>query len=181
MISERNLQTQGAQRYLAEANSIGLSESLAAKVRDGTIDISQYDKDTADLIKQYQKWYEKMLDCAEAADKLSESIASLYQQKFDDIQKDYDNQLALLEHMTNTYDTGIEMIEERGYLASTKLYSAMADVERQNILIKQQQLGAMIQAFSDAMNSGEIERALKLGMSSRRTSMPLKSQFKSQN
>ena len=154
---ELSLQQAAEKRYLQEANSVGLSESLAAKVRDGTIDISEYDKDTNELIKDYQEWYEKALDCADAIDDLHESLASLYKDKFDVTQKDFENQLALLEHMTNAYENGIDDISERGYLASTKFFTASRKVEQENISILNNELNELIQKMSDGINSGEIE------------------------
>lgn len=48
----------GIARYEAEANSVGLSESYAKLVRDGTIDIETItDEDLKDKIDQYTEWY----------------------------------------------------------------------------------------------------------------------------
>ncbi len=155
--NELNLQSKAYDRYIQQANSVGLSSDLAAKVQDGTIDISEYDKDTAALIKDYQEWYEKALDCSDAIQQLHENLASLYEDNFDNIQTDFDNQLSLLEHLTNTYESGIDMLEARGYLESTKYYSALSDVEKQNVSVLNQELANLERAFSEAMNSGEIE------------------------
>lgn len=54
--SEIELQQQAYNRYMQEANSVGLSSSLASKVRNGTININEYSQETADLIKDYQEW-----------------------------------------------------------------------------------------------------------------------------
>ena len=54
---EINLQQQGYNRYLQQANSVGLSSDLASQVRNGTIDISTItDEDTYDKIQEYQDW-----------------------------------------------------------------------------------------------------------------------------
>lgn len=156
MTYEMSVQQSAYARYMQEANSVGLSSNLAAKVQNGTIDINEYDSDTADLIKSYQEWYEKALDCSDAILELSESIAELYQNKFDDVASDYENQLSLLEHLTNTYNNGIEDLEERGYLASTKYYTALQNVEKQNIAIQKKELAALTAAMSEAVNSGSI-------------------------
>lgn len=145
-------------RYLQEANSVGLSSSLAEKVRNGTIDINEYDSETRELIESYQEWYEKALDCSDAIQKLHENLASMYEDNFNNIQNDYNNQLALMEHLTRTYSTGIDTLEAKGYLASTKYYTALQDVEKQNIAILNKELADLTKAFSEAMNSGEIEK-----------------------
>ena len=154
---EISIQQAGEQRYLEEASSIGLSEDLAEKVRNGTIDINEYDKDTQDLINDYQEWYEKALDCADAVEELHENLASLYQDRFEMVETDFDNQLALLEHLTTTYENGMDDIEERGYLMTTKYYEASRKVQQQNIDILNKELAELIQKMSDGMNSGEIQ------------------------
>lgn len=157
MSYELSLQQSAYNRYMQQANSVGLSSGLASKVQDGTIDITEYDEDTADKIKDYQEWYEKALDCKDAILELNESIAELYQNKFDDVATDYENQLALLEHLTNTYNNGIDDLETRGYLASTKYYEALQKVEQDNIDIRKSELADLTAAMSEAINSGSIK------------------------
>lgn len=157
MSYELSLQQSAYNRYMQQAGSVGLSSDLANKVQNGTIDITEYDGDTADKIKDYQEWYEKALDCKDAILELSESIAELYQNKFDDVQTDYENQLSLLEHMTNSYNNGIDDLEERGYLASTKYYDALKTVEKQNIDIQKKELADLTKQMSEAINSGSIK------------------------
>ena len=53
---ELKVQQQAYDRYIQEANSIGLSESIAANVREGTIDITKYDDDTRKKIDEYTEW-----------------------------------------------------------------------------------------------------------------------------
>ena len=155
---ELSLQQKAYNRYIKEANSVGLSSGLATKVRNGTIDINKYSSETQELIKDYQEWYEKALDCKDAIQDLHETLSSLYEDKFNDIQNDYDNQLELLEHLTNSYNTGIDKLEAKGYLESTKYYSALQNVEKQNIAIMNKELKDLEKSFSEAMNSGEIEK-----------------------
>lgn len=152
-----SLQSQAYKRYMDEANSVSLPNTIKAKVRDGAIDISEYDEETAELITTYQELYEKALGASDAIDELHISLAELYVRNFDDIQNDYDSQLGLLEHLTNTYNTGIDALEAKGYLASTNYYAALQNVEKQNIAVLEKQLADMTAAFSAAMSSGEIE------------------------
>lgn len=54
---EINLQQRAYDRYLQQANSVGLSEDYASKVRDGTIDIETItDEDLNDKISEYKEW-----------------------------------------------------------------------------------------------------------------------------
>lgn len=152
------LQQQAYNRYMQEANSVGLNADLAAKVRTGSIQISEYNEDTQKLIKSYSDWYEKAIECSDAIDELHQNLAELYEDNFDNIQDDFDNRLGLIEHSANQYNDSIDMLEARGYLESLDYYIALQDVEKQRIAMLNKELDGLTQAFSDAMNSGEIEK-----------------------
>ena len=51
------LQQKAYERYMQQANSVGLSADLMQKVQDGSVDISEYDSEVAELISDYQNWY----------------------------------------------------------------------------------------------------------------------------
>lgn len=54
---EINLQQQGYNRYLQQANAVGLSSAWAAKVQNGQVDISTItDENLAEKISEYQDW-----------------------------------------------------------------------------------------------------------------------------
>lgn len=155
--SEIATQQKAYNRYMQQANSVGLSSDLAQKVRDGAIDINEYDSATADLIQDYEKWYQKALDCSDAVDELHESLASLYKDKFDMATTDFENQLAVLEHLTNTYNNGIADLEARGYMGSAKYYSALKNAENKNLSVLNDELNGLVKAMSQAVNSGEVK------------------------
>lgn len=155
---ELAIQQQAYDRYMQEANNVVLSSDLAALVQSGAIDISQYDEDTQKLIEDYQKFYEQALECSDAVQQLHENLGELYENNFNDVAADYENQLSLFEHMTNSYNTGLQALEAQGYLQGTEYYSTLQDVERQKISVLNAELAALEQSFSEAMASGEIEK-----------------------
>lgn len=53
---EIELQEKGAKRYLQEAEKVDLSADLKKRVREGAIDINEYDDDVQQKIQEYQKW-----------------------------------------------------------------------------------------------------------------------------
>ena len=57
---EIELARAGADRYFEEAEKVDLSEEIKNLIRNGAIDIAEYDKKTADKIKEYQEWYRTM-------------------------------------------------------------------------------------------------------------------------
>lgn len=144
--------------YMKEANSVGLAESLAVQVREGNVyHLGTYDSDDTEKIQEYQKWYEKALDCKTAIDDLHESLAELYKGRFDNIQEDYNNQLSLMEKQTDSLNKKIEMLEERGYMQNANYYKQMQDIERQNVQTLTNELAELNRYFDEAMASGEIE------------------------
>ena len=151
------LQERAHARYLQEANSVGLSENIAVLVRNGAINIAEYDADTADLISQYQEWYEKALDCADAIEELKEELSSLYQERFDTIATDFDNQLDQMEHRISTFSNAFEIKEAQGFLGGSSLYSDMRSVEMQKLAKNQQKLLDLQRALNQAVSSGSID------------------------
>lgn len=144
-------------KYISAANAVSLSGTLKQKVRDGSIDITEYSSETAELINEYKDLYEKALDAKDAIDELHEKIASLYENKFNDTAEDFENQLSVIEHRTNMLEIGIDSLEAKGYLASTKYYEALQDVEKNNISVLQQELDKLLTARQEALDSGEIK------------------------
>ena len=151
------LQERAHARYLQEANSVGLSENIAVLVRNGAINIAEYDADTADLISQYQEWYEKALDCADAIEELKEELSSLYQERFDTIATDFDNQLDQMEHRISTFSNAFEIKEAQGFLGGSSMYSDMRSVEMQKLAKNQQKLLDLQRALNQAVSSGSID------------------------
>lgn len=155
--AEIDMQSDAYDRYMREANAVGLSSSIAQKVRDGIIDITEYDDDTTKLINQYKDWYEKALDCADAIDELHESIADLYKDSFDNIQSYYKGFISQFEHMANTYNTKIDMFEATGYQVNESLYRELMATTQSSVYAMELELTDLKEAFATAMNSGEIE------------------------
>lgn len=144
--------------YIRAANGVGLHESLAVQVREGNLyNIGSYDEDDSKKIEEYKKWYEKALDCAAAVDKLHESLAELYKGQFDNIQKDFENQLSVLESSAKKTTAEISKIEANGYTVTSKYYERQKEEQSSTIELLQKQLEAMQEAFKKAMDSGEID------------------------
>lgn len=242
---EIDIQRRAYDRYVQQAESVGLSSDLAKLVRDGKIDIEEYDEETRKLIDDYQNWYEKALNCSDAIDELHENLSALYQdnfenihtdyenqlerfsfltneynnygrvisrehnqnidtlrdelkdlekafseamssgeiqskseawygmvntiqdvrdqisemyeQVFSDIQSNYDNQISILDHFKNSYENAMDQMEAKGRLASTHFYSALSDIEKQNVGLMQKELSRLESTLSEAVKKGEIE------------------------
>lgn len=157
--SEISLQQQAYNRYLKEANSVGLSSSWAKKVRNGEIDIETIrDEALKEKIDDYQNWYEKALDAKDAIEELKETEASLYRQRFDNVQTQYDAILQGYEHTESMLNEYISQAEEQGHIVSKKYYNALISNEKDNIAKLKQEQSALIKARDEAVASGSIKK-----------------------
>lgn len=154
---EIELQEKAYRKYIELCESINLSDEIKKTIQNGAIDISEYDEKTAELISQYQEWYEAALDTKDAVDELHESLASLYDDEFNRIQTDFENRISLLEYLSNMYNTGVSQLETEGYMASTEFYSALTKSTEHNIELLKEELNGLESAMQAALNSGEIE------------------------
>lgn len=104
-----SLYEQAKAKYLAEANSVGLSSYYVNLVQNGSFNVEDFagesDEELVEKIKEYQDLYEKYLDCQDAIDELKIKEHELYTQKFDNIVTKYEGVLDDIEHQKN-------MIEE---------------------------------------------------------------------
>lgn len=156
---EIDLQNQAYNRYIQQANSVGLDAGYAAKVRDGTIDIEKItDEDINNKISEYKQWYEKALDCLDAIDDLRESESKLYEQRFENVSTKYDGYLGVIQHEKDMLDEFVSQTETAGYITSGKYYDAMsANAKKQQEELKKQR-DEMISELNNAVNSGTIEK-----------------------
>lgn len=156
---EISLQESAYNRYMQEANKVGLSENYASKVRDGTIDIETItDEDLNDKISSYKEWYEKALDCKDAIDELKESEAELYKQRFENVSTKYEGALGVIQHEKDMLDEFVSQTEEKGYIVSTKYYEALTANAQKNITKLEQQKAEMLKELQNAMSSGTITK-----------------------
>lgn len=156
---EIDLQKRAYDRYIEEANNVGLDAHYAKLVRNGAIDIEKItDEDLIEDIKNYQEWYEKALDCAYAVDELNESLSELYQQNFDNVTKQFEDMISLIEHEKNLLEESISQSEEQGYIVSVKYYEALIESGQKNIDKLYEQRAEMQKALSEAIASGTVKQ-----------------------
>lgn len=157
--SEISIQQQAYDRYIQQANSVGLDAGYAQKVRDGKIDIETItDDDLKQKIEDYQNWYNKALDCQDAILDLKDDLYDLAQTNFDNITKQFEDQLNMIEHSVNMVEGYIDLAETRGYLASTDYYDSLIKTEVQNIGTLKNEYDTLANTLSNMTNSGQITK-----------------------
>ena len=156
---EIDLQQNAANEYLKAANGVGLSSEWVKKVQKGEVDIeSVTDEVLKEKIDDYQTYYEKYLDCIDAVEELKETEASLYQQRFKNVQTQYDGILQGYEHTETMLNEYISQAEAKGQIVSKNYYNALIENEKQNINTLKQEQAALIAKRDEAVDSGKIKK-----------------------
>lgn len=157
---EIDLQQQAYVYYLAQAESVGLSESWKNKVKNGEINIdSLSDENLINQIKSYQEWYEKVIQCQDALIELDQTVSDLYKESFDLISSTFDSILSDFENRANLIEGAISQTEERGYLVGKSFYEELTKFENQNIDTLNKKRTDLLNKFSEAVNSGAIRES----------------------
>lgn len=168
--SEINIQDKGYARYIKEAKDVSRPSGVSKdkwneykeKVRNGKISISEIKNESlAKALEEYKKYYDLALKCKDATKELKEERSKLYLDQFNLIAEDYDSQIGLIEHLTKTYDIGIEKLQAKGLIGSTKYLQAKKKAQQDTKATLQNDLADLQKAFSDAMNNGEIKSGSK--------------------
>lgn len=145
--------------YMSKANSVNLSEYYKELVRNGGFSIEDItDEALAENIKDYQEWYDKALECSDAIEDLRGNLAELAMTKFENVSKEYDDRLALIEHHTSMLDGYVSRAEAAGFWVSEVYYQKMAEKELENINQLQGKYNDLVATFNENVSNGSIEK-----------------------
>lgn len=150
-----DLQKQAYDRYMQEANSVGLSDTYASLVRNGAIDISTIsDESLKEKINEYQNWYEKAQDCLKVQEDLINSLNELNSQKFNNLQSEYDSLTQTMSSQIDIIQKQIDLLEMKGKFANESYYDGM-------ISLSQKQLNTLLserEQLQSILNSSDIDK-----------------------
>ncbi|TGY98053.1 hypothetical protein E5329_01185 [Petralouisia muris] len=123
---EIDIQRKGYDAYIAKANSIGLEESWARQVRDGSVNIADVSDDgLKERIKNYKEWYEKALECQEKLEELKKTQKELAREKIELLITKYEKLLGKLESTSKRIQNNMDFKETWGFSASAKDYTKL--------------------------------------------------------
>ena len=143
---------QAYNRYIQEANSVGLSDDWKRRVENGAIDVTTLtDENLADQISEYQKWYEKSLDVQDTIADYQSQLLDLATEKLDNIEQYFENRtnyndefgyltdISTLQDAVNKLTAELDKQVLAGVIkeGSNEFYSAMSQIaEAQDALIE---------------------------------------------
>lgn len=89
--NEISVNQQAYDKYIAQANSVGLSESYASQIRNGSLNIENItDEDLKKKIDDYKKWFEEAKKCEETIRSLQKDEKKLALDRLKYIEDYYD-------------------------------------------------------------------------------------------
>lgn len=145
---------QAFNEYMSYANSIGLNEDYAYKIRQGIFDIEKItDSDLNDKIKDYQTYYEKAKSCLETIKSLRETEREYSLQKISNIDTYYKNRLELLDKEMAFYENH----GSDGTKYVSKNYDAIKNIYQQQIQETINQSNHLQEALNNAISNGYIK------------------------
>lgn len=104
-----------ADKYLAKANSVGLNETYASKVRNGTLDIETItDEDLKKTIDDYKTYYKDYEDSLDKVRDLEDKLSDLAEKRLEIIEKEYDAIIGINDAIKDVADAKIELNDALG-------------------------------------------------------------------
>ena len=152
------LQQEAYATYMAIAESVDLAEEYKTKVREGLLQVEIIEnEELSEKINLYKEWFDKAEAAKDAIQDLQITLGDLAKQKFDDIAKNFEDNMSLLEHRANMVNGTINQASERGFIAAVKYYEALTDIENDNLTALNEEREALLGALADAVRSGAVE------------------------
>ena len=97
-----------ANKYFAQANSLGLAKGYVDKIKNGTLDIESItDDNLKDKISKYKDYYEKGLSAQDKVLDLQDKLNELYQKRLEIIEKEYDTIVEVNDSLKDMLDAKI--------------------------------------------------------------------------
>ena len=156
--NEITLQQQAAQRYLAQADAVGLSDDWKKKVQQGAVDIETItDESLKNLIDEYDSWYTKYRECTINLVSLSDDFCAAYKAAFDLIVSEFDTVISQFEAKSSRLNEYISQMETQGYLVGETYYKALIQNEQARIATLQQEADKLTESLNNAVANGDIK------------------------
>ena len=88
---------------------------------------------------------------------LKKELSSLYEDKFETIQKDFNNQLELLKDASDKYMSQVDLRHAKGYFDDVSYYEKLREIEGKNVTILKSEYSSLQKQFDEAVKSSKIK------------------------
>lgn len=161
--SEITKNRQAYDRYMQQANSVGLSESYASQIRDGSLNIENITDETLSKnIKSYEEWYNKAKDCLDKVTELQDKERELAIERLEQIEDFYKLVTDVQEALQKANDAKVEFSDAMGFSAVSdsvrKTYQESLNAAEEIYTNLTQQLVDYQNEFNDLISKGYIQK-----------------------
>lgn len=153
-----------ANKYFAQANSLGLAPGYVDKIKNGTLDIESItDDNLKDKISKYKDYYEKGLSAQDKVLDLQDKLNELYQKRLEIIEKEYDTIVEVNDSLKDMLDAKISYNSAYGVANDNQdnIDSINKSIKAQEDTINQ--LTKKLDAYQKEVNSQITSGTLKKG------------------
>lgn len=160
---EISVNQQAYQKYLAQANTVGLAEGYASQIRNGSLNIENItDENLKKKIEDYRKWYEEAKKCQDTIRNLQKDEKKLALDRLDYIEDYYDSIIKLNEAYQDVNDSRIDLNDAIGNTAIgaevQSYFKSSYDKQYESYNKALQQLSDYQNEFNELVKNGYIEK-----------------------
>lgn len=152
-----NMYTQKANEALSK-----LPSDIAAKIKDGAVDLTTFigdgNKDVVEAIKDYEQWADKVADCKQELAELRTAIRQLELDKFNNIMEDFKNQFDLHEDGKGLISKQIDLLKEAGQLIGESFFTAQIDQSKKQLELLEAEKAQLVGQMNSAISSGRVQK-----------------------
>ena len=150
--------------YTQKANEAlsKLPSDIAAKVKDGAVDLTTFvgegNKDVVEAINDYEKWADKVADCKQELAELKAAIRQLELEKFNNIMEEFTNQFDLREDGKDLISKQIDLLKEAGQLIGESFFTSQIDQSKKQLALLEEEKKQLVEQMSSAIGSGRVQK-----------------------
>ena len=151
-----NMYTQKANEALSK-----LPSDIAAKVKDGAVDLTTFigdgNEEVVEAIKDYEQWADKVADCKQELAELRTAIRQLELEKFNNIMEEFSNQFDLHEDGKGLIEKQIALLKEAGELVGESFFTTQIDQSKKQLAILEEEKTKLVDQMASAVSSGRVD------------------------
>ncbi len=150
--------------YTQKANEAlsKLPSDIAAKIKDGAVDLTTFigegNKDVVEAIKDYEQWADKVADCKQELAELRATIRQLELDKFNNIMEDFKNQFDFHEDGKGLISKQIDLLKEAGQLIGESFFTAQIDQSKKQLELLENEKAQLVGQMTSAISSGRVQK-----------------------
>lgn len=152
-----NMYTQKANEALSK-----LPSDIAAKVKDGAIDLTTFigdgNKEVVEAIKDYEQWADKVADCKQELAELRTAIRQLELEKFNNIMEEFSNQFDLREDGKDLISKQIDLLKEAGQLIGESFFTTQIEQSKKQLALLEAEKTKLVEQMTSAVSSGRVQK-----------------------